>query len=170
MQKPTCLTILACLTLAACSTVRSAELHDLDPDRDGDGLSDFQEVHKYCTNPDSADSDGDGVADSDWHERREYSYSIRTVIQVLPAYDKATLEDDYQDCRVLFECDEYIELEVIHYPLNTVGTVIGAREQWRAQRQTCSATSLPGSPPTMTLPCMQTCAAGSAPPASTSRR
>ena len=133
MQKPTCLTILACLTLAACSTVRSAELHDLDPDRDGDGLSDFQEVHKYCTNPDSADSDGDGVADSDWHERREYSYSIRTVIQVLPAYDKATLEDDYQDCRVLFECDEYIELEVIHYPLNTVGTVIGAREQWRAQ-------------------------------------
>ena len=42
-----------------------------DPDRDGDGLSDFHEVHKYNTDPDNKDSDGDGVTDGDWRERRE---------------------------------------------------------------------------------------------------
>jgi hypothetical protein len=38
----------------------------VDPDGDGDGLSDFQEVHKYLTDPVKADSDGDGKADGGW--------------------------------------------------------------------------------------------------------
>ena len=32
---------------------------------DGDGLSDFDEVTKYYTNPISADTDGDGLGDFD---------------------------------------------------------------------------------------------------------
>ena len=31
---------------------------------------------------------------------------MRSVIQVMPTYDLATLNDDYQDARVLYECDE----------------------------------------------------------------
>ena len=34
-----------------------------DPDSDGDGLTDFQETHKYGTDPERADSDGDGLPD-----------------------------------------------------------------------------------------------------------
>ena len=43
-------------------------------DSDRDGLSDFQEKHKYFTDPNKADTDRDGILDSDWHERREYTY------------------------------------------------------------------------------------------------
>ena len=92
---------------------------------------DFQEVHKYRTDPAEADSDGDGIPDGDWLERREFTYTLRSVIQVMPAYDKATLDDDYQDCRVLFECADYVELEVVHYPLNTCGAAIEGTRDWR---------------------------------------
>src|SRR4051794_12505294 len=43
-----------------------------DIDSDGDGLSDFDETHKYFTDPHRQDTDGDGILDGDWSERREY--------------------------------------------------------------------------------------------------
>ncbi|HKE00495.1 MAG TPA: transglutaminase domain-containing protein, partial [Planctomycetota bacterium] len=102
-----------------------------DVDTDGDGLSDFQEIHKYFTDPKSADSDGDGVPDGDWNERREYAYTVRTVVQVLRPVTPDVFCDDYQDARILDETDEYVELEVIHYPLNTVASAISADPDWR---------------------------------------
>ena len=36
-----------------------------DVDSDGDGLNDYDEMHRYYTNPDSNDSDGDGLLDGD---------------------------------------------------------------------------------------------------------
>ncbi len=104
-----------------------------DSDRDGDGLSDFQEVHKYFTDPDNRDSDGDDKPDGDLHERREYTYTIRTVIRVLlPIHEAEIANDDYQDARVIARTDRYAELEVIHYPLNTVASGIVANPDWRA--------------------------------------
>jgi hypothetical protein len=106
-----------------------------DPDRDGDGLSDFQETHKYFTDPGKRDSDGDGKADGDWDERREYAYSIRTVIRVMPPVNEREIgQDDYQDARVLARKERYVELEVVHYPLNTVHTAITANHKWREQQ------------------------------------
>ena len=64
-----------------------------DPDRDGDGLSDFQERHKYFTDPDKADSDGDGIPDGDADERREYTYTVRTVVQVMRPVDDPPAAD-----------------------------------------------------------------------------
>ena len=90
-----------------------------DPDSDGDGLSDFQEVHKYRTDPHKKSTAGKGISDGDWDERRQFTYSIRSVIRVMPPYNLAALNDDYQDVRVLKETKEYVELEVIAYPLNT---------------------------------------------------
>jgi hypothetical protein len=100
-------------------------------DSDGDGLCDFQEVHKYLTDPAKADSDGDGTPDGDWDERREYAYSVRSIIQFMPPFDKAALNDDFQDARVLEAREDYIELEVIHYPLATAGKVIEADPNWQ---------------------------------------
>ena len=64
-------------------------------DTDGDGLSDFHETHKYLTDPNKADSDGDGTADGDWLERREYQYTVRSVAHVMkpvtPEYLKRRL-------------------------------------------------------------------------------
>jgi len=100
-------------------------------DTDGDGLCDFQEIHKYLTDPTKRDSDSDGVTDGDWNERREYSYSVRTILQFMPPFDRAALNDDFQDARILEQRDDYIELEVIHYPLSTAGKTIGENSDWR---------------------------------------
>ena len=90
-----------------------------DLDSDGDGLSDFHEVHKHRTDPRSADSDGDGVPDGDWFERREFTYVVRTVVQVLKPVTPEYLTDDFQDARVLDERPDRFELEVLHYPFST---------------------------------------------------
>jgi hypothetical protein len=103
-----------------------------DPDRDGDGLSDFQETHKYFTDPTRRDSDGDGKPDGDWDERREYAYTVRSVLRVLlPVNERAIANDDYQDARVLARTDRFVDLEVIHYPLNTVAAGITANRSWK---------------------------------------
>ncbi|MBN2593576.1 MAG: transglutaminase domain-containing protein [Sedimentisphaerales bacterium] len=103
----------------------------VDDDDDGDGLPDFQEIHKYLTDPTKKDTDGDGVPDSDWNERREYTYSVRTILRFMPPFDKAALNDDYQDARVLSKSDDYIELEVIHYPLATPDESIRENPNWQ---------------------------------------
>jgi transglutaminase-like putative cysteine protease len=102
----------------------------LDQDTDGDGLSDFQEIYKYLTDPTKRDSDGDGIPDNDWNERREYTYSVRTILQLMPPFDKAVLNDDFQDARVLEKRDDYIELEVIHYPFAKVYESIEENPNW----------------------------------------
>src|SRR5262245_59996638 len=90
-----------------------------DPDDDRDGLPDFQELHKYFTDPKTADSDGDGVPDGDWDERREFSYSVRAVRHVMAPFDVASMNDDYQDVRVLEARPDLLEFEVVIYPLNS---------------------------------------------------
>lgn len=115
------------LTISICAPALFAQ------DRDGDGLSDFHEVHKYRTDPKNADSDGDGTPDGDWLERREYQYYVRSIVQVMRPVTPEYLNDDYQDARVLDETDEYVELEVIHYPFNTVARAIGSNPDWRKE-------------------------------------
>ncbi len=107
-------------------------------DSDGDGLSDFQEIHKYLTDPVKKDTDGDGVPDGDWNERREYAYTIRTILQYLPPYDDAVLNDDFQDARLLEKADECVEVEVIHYPLSTGSKSIEPNPNW--QQDYCEMT------------------------------
>ncbi|MHC4470462.1 MAG: transglutaminase domain-containing protein [Planctomycetota bacterium] len=107
--------------------------HAKDKDTDRDGLSDFQERHKYRTDPANRDSDGDGKPDGDWDERREFTYSIRTVVRVMPPVNKEALTDDYQDARVRKETEEYVELEVVHYPLNTNREAIEGIRGWRSK-------------------------------------
>jgi RNA polymerase sigma factor (sigma-70 family) len=100
-------------------------------DSDHDGLSDFQEIHKYRTDPNKLSTAGDGVSDGDWQRRREFTYSIRTVVKVMPPVNLDCLNDDYQDARVRSRGDHFVELEVIHYPLNTNAAAIASNPEWR---------------------------------------
>jgi hypothetical protein len=84
-------------------------------DADGDGLSDFEEVHKYRTDPKKADSDGDGKKDGEGDERREFTYSIRCVVEHLPPAD--AISDLWQDARLLDRTAEAVRLEIVAYPL-----------------------------------------------------
>jgi len=103
-----------------------------DPDQDDDTLPDFQEVHKYGTDPAKKDTAGKGTSDGDWQQRREFSYNIRVVVRVMPPYNLKELNDDYQDVRVLDEKREYAELEVVVYPLNTNADAIQGNPNWKA--------------------------------------
>jgi hypothetical protein len=106
-----------------------------DRDSDGDGLSDFQEIHKYFTDPARADSDGDGAADGDWHERRERAYSIRNVMELLEPVDLDAMNSDYQDARLVEKREKSVIVEVVHYPFNTIDQGIGENPNWRTEYQ-----------------------------------
>ena len=88
-------------------------------DTDADGLTDYEEYCKYRTNPTSADSDGDGILDGDWKERREYTYSIRAVLELKPPWNIESMNDLFQDARLIEHSVEnlaYSKVEVIVYP------------------------------------------------------
>src|SRR5262249_47493460 len=70
-------------------------------------------------------------ADGEWDQRRQYAYTIRSVIRVMPPYDKKTLSDDYQDVRIRAENDKYVELEVVSYPFNTNAAAITENPNWK---------------------------------------
>jgi transglutaminase superfamily protein len=111
---------------------RSSRGADSDGDGDGDGLGDFDELHKYLTDPARADSDGDGIPDGEWDERREYAYTIRSVVDVCPPVTEEFLCDDFQDARVLGRAADHVRLEVIHYPFSTAQAEIAPDPDWRA--------------------------------------
>src|SRR5262249_20847656 len=115
-----------------------------DVDTDGDGLSDFQEVHKYRTDPTKFSTAGDGVSDGDWWRRREFTYTIRTVVKVMPPVNVDCMSDDYQDARVLGKGANFVELEVIHYPLNTNAEGIRSNPDWRRDAATMKELLRPG--------------------------
>jgi Transglutaminase-like superfamily len=102
-----------------------------EPDTDGDGLPDFQELHKYHTDPMRFSTAEDGVSDGGWERRREFTYSVRSVIKVMEPVRIDCLNDDYQDARVVSRGKGFLELEVVHYPLNTVGDSVAANPNWK---------------------------------------
>jgi hypothetical protein len=102
-----------------------------DADSDGDGLSDFHEIHKYFTDPSKLSTAGDAISDGDWQRRREFSYSIRSIVRVMPPVNLDCMNDDYQDARVRSRNDHFVELEVVHYPLNTNAEAIRGNRDWK---------------------------------------
>jgi len=87
-------------------------------DTDGDGLGDYDEIVKYKTNPLSPDSDNDGTMDSDWAERREFTYSILIDWRLRPPFSIASMSDAYQDSRIVEgeDADGYSRILTIIYP------------------------------------------------------
>jgi RNA polymerase sigma factor (sigma-70 family) len=102
-----------------------------DPDSDGDGLSDFQEAHKYRTDPRKRDTAGMGTPDGDWGARRQHTYSVRAVLRVMAPYNKSAFNDDYQDARVLAEKGGHADVEFVVYPFNTNAEAVRANPTWK---------------------------------------
>jgi hypothetical protein len=121
-----------------------ARVNQPEVDSDGDGLSDFQETHKYRTDPKKFSTAGDGVSDGDWQRRREFTYSIRTVVKIMPPVNLECLNDDYQDARVQSKSDHHVELEVVHFPQNTNAQAIGSNPEWRRDARSMQDYIRPG--------------------------
>ena len=104
-------------------------------DTEGDGLPDAWEVLKYRTDPLSADSDGDGTADGDWLERREFTYSLRAIVEVaVPLPPMEELNTIFQDVRLLGRRGHGSELEVVLYP----GAMVGDGTEKYARQNRCA--------------------------------
>lgn len=101
-------------------------------DSDKDGLSDYDEIFKYKTNPNSRDSDNDGVDDSDWNERREYTYSISFKTKIFNIYDEKDMSTGFQDYKIINKTDRYTEFEIITYPENTYYSHLYRNSHWKS--------------------------------------
>ena len=66
------------------SEIKKIEIVEMDAneDKDGDGLSDLEEIYKYDTNPRSADTDGDGWSDGE--ELADGMYSSKNPTKFNP--------------------------------------------------------------------------------------
>ena len=53
------------------------------------------------------------------------------MIRVMPPYNLAAMNDDYQDVRLVAETKDFAELEVVIYPLNTNASAITSSSKWR---------------------------------------
>jgi hypothetical protein len=117
---------------AADTPVTSAWLKEnRDQDTDSDGLTDFQERYKYFTDPMNADTDGDGIPDGDQSERREFTYSIANVMEILKPADVDAMNSDYQDAKLREDRGTTMVVEFVYYPLNTVEDGIRANPSWQ---------------------------------------
>ncbi len=91
-------------------------------DTDGDGLDDYQEHCKYLTDPTRKDSDGDGILDGNWLERREYTYTVRAICRIRPPVTVKGMNDLYQDARFLKKAgtpEDASIVEVLIFPFAT---------------------------------------------------
>ena len=100
-------------------------------DTDQDGLSDYHEIHKYLTNPNNADTDGDGILDGDWNERKETAYTITAKMQVMKPFNSKQMTDDYQDIKVISETSTTLIFEVVIYTQTTNQKTIEGNPNWK---------------------------------------
>ena len=115
-------------TVALLAAAQNVSLPD--PDTDRDGLSDFAEAHKYGSDPYQA-ATADAIPDGGWEQRKEFTYTITSVLQIAKPYNIADMDDDYQDARLLSEDKDSATVEVVYYPLNTNRFGIGENPNWR---------------------------------------
>ncbi len=102
-----------------------------DVDSDGDGLSDYAELHKYFTDPHKRDTGGDGISDGDWDRRRAFTYTVSAVLKVAKPADVASMNDDYQDARVVSDEADALTVEVVYYPRNDNQEAIAENPDWK---------------------------------------
>jgi hypothetical protein len=79
-----------------------------------DEISDYAKAHKYF---------GD--------DRKEFTYTITSVMQFAKPFDVADMTDDYQDARLVQQDADSVTVEIVYYPLNTNREAIGENANWK---------------------------------------
>ncbi len=117
---------------------------DSNKDSDSDGLSDFEEIHKYFTDPNSADSDADGQPDGDWNERREYAYTVELLVEIVDPIDITAMNNFEQDARL--ETDNGLSnvIRVVVYPYTTIYEQMQSSSSWQSPSEAMQTYLKPG--------------------------
>jgi hypothetical protein len=101
-------------------------------DTDGDGLADFMEFHKYGTDPFRARTGAGPLADGDWGQRRQFTYSIAVTLELARPFNLNDMNDDYQDARILSESEHGATVELVLYPYTSNAEAIGENFNWKS--------------------------------------
>ena len=102
-------------------------------DWDKDGMPDWYEIYRNFTDPSNPDTDGDGILDGDWHERREYTYTVEVQGRLLKPYQLDILENHVQqDIKIIQETDDYIDVVILIYPYDKLNDTIVGNPNWQA--------------------------------------
>jgi len=64
-------------------------------------------------------------------DRKEFTYTITSVMQLARPFDLADMSDDYQDARLIAQDDYTATVEITYYPLNTNRDGIGENANWK---------------------------------------
>jgi hypothetical protein len=102
-----------------------------EPDTDSDGLTDYQEIHKYLTDPRQSHTAGSAKPDGDAEQRKESTYTVTSVVQLAKPFRLEDMTDDYQDARLISQDEDSATVEIVYYPLNTNRDAIGENANWR---------------------------------------
>jgi hypothetical protein len=84
-------------------------------DSDQDGLPDYEEINKYCTDPNKPDTDGDGILDGDWNERTEYAYTITARRELKSPFNAASLRDTFEDIKIISDTKDKLIYDCVLY-------------------------------------------------------
>ena len=85
-------------------------------DSDEDGLTDYDEITKYYTDPANPDSDNDGLLDSEWNERQEHTSTLYVKMRIITPFNTESMNDHFQDINVIEENKNNLLFELIFYP------------------------------------------------------
>ena len=95
-----------------------------------DKLTEYVKVHKYSIDPQHVNAPGTlGVNGVD--ERKEFTYTITTVMRIAKPFNLADMTDDYQDARLISEDQDSATIEFVYYPHNTNKEAIGDDPDWK---------------------------------------
>ena len=120
-----CLAV-CCLSAGAQAPSRTGAEHDAP----NDGLSGYARVHKYSIDPQSAIPSGaPGLNSQD--QRKEFTYTITSVMRIAKPFNLADMTDDYQDARLISEDQDSATIEFVYYPFNTNKEAIGEDPDWK---------------------------------------
>jgi hypothetical protein len=64
-------------------------------------------------------------------DRKEFTYTITSVMQIARPFNVADMTDDYQDARLLAQDADSATVEITYYPLNTNREAIGENANWK---------------------------------------
>lgn len=94
-----------------------------------DKLTEYAKAHKYSIDPQRVNAAKPGVSSED--QRKEFTYTITSVMRIGKPFNLADMTDDYQDARLISEDQDSATIEFVYYPHNTNKEAIGEDPDWK---------------------------------------
>ncbi len=118
--------LMTIFSVSYCCRTSAAQTASVDT---GDGITEDARVHKYSSDPQSAIAAASTKTRLD--RRKDFTYTITSVIRIAKPFNVTDMRDDYQDARLISQDRDSATIEFVYYPLNTNNKTIGENPNWK---------------------------------------